>query len=123
MFGFILNIPYTIIGLLLSLVSVPTHIRFMKKPYAFVVKVKSFWWQFYTVGRIVRAATIGHVILLGPKLEDKDLEHEIIHVQQYERFPILMPILYNIESIRKGYRQNKYEEEAYRLAGNIYKGK
>ena len=66
---------------------------------------------------------IGHVILLSPKIEDFDLEHELIHVQQYDQEPLIYPILYSIELIRKGYRNNKYEIEAYRIAGNVYKEK
>ena len=68
-----------------------------------------------------RAMTIGHVVLLGPNLENKDLEHELVHIEQYQRAPIIHPILYGLELMRRGYRNNKYEEEAYRKAGNIYK--
>lgn len=66
---------------------------------------------------------IGHVVLLGPRLEDKDLEHELVHVVQYQRMPLIHPVLYIVELIRKGYRNNKYEIEAYQKAGNIYKDK
>jgi hypothetical protein len=41
-----------------------------------------------------RASAIGHVVILGPNLEDKDLEHELIHVEQYERMPLIQPFLY-----------------------------
>jgi len=68
-----------------------------------------------------RAMSIGHVVLLGPEIEDKDLEHELVHVEQYIREPIIHPILYYIELLGKGYRKNKYEDEAYKKAGNIYK--
>ena len=115
-----MNIPYTVIGLIVGLISIPGGINFKKSPYAFIVNVKNFWW---VIGYMknARAMTIGHVILLGPKLEDKDLEHELIHVEQHQRMPLIQPILYYIELIRKGYRNNKYEEEAYNKAGNIYK--
>ena len=69
-----------------------------------------------------RAMAFGHVVMLGPNLEDKDLEHELIHVEQHQRMPLIQPILYWIELIRKGPANNKYEDEAYRRAGNIYKG-
>jgi len=42
MFRFILDIPYTIVGLIVALVSIPTEIKFKTKPYAFVLEVKSF---------------------------------------------------------------------------------
>ena len=122
MLRFILNTPYTIVGLIMSLISIPTKLEFRKNPYAFVVSVKKFWWAFGYM-RNARAMTIGHVVMLGPNLEDKDLEHELVHVEQNQRTPLIQPVLYHIELIRKGYRNNKYEEEAYRRAGNIYKGK
>ncbi len=117
---FILNIPFTCIGLVLALISVPVEIKFKTNPISFILKIKSFWWSFGNT-KNARAKTIGHVVLLGQNLEDKDLEHELIHVEQYQRMPLIFPVLYYIERIKKGYRNNKYEEEAYRRAGNIYK--
>jgi predicted TIM-barrel fold metal-dependent hydrolase len=122
MIGFILNIPYTFIGLIVGIVSIPMSVEFRKNPYAIVLKIKRFWWVFGYM-KNARAMAIGHTVLLSPKIEDRDLEHELVHVQQHERMPIIQPILYYIELFRKGYRNNKYEDEAYRIAGNIYKGK
>lgn len=123
MIGFILNIPYTIVGLVVALVSIPTKkIGFKANPYAIVLNVKRFWWVFGYL-KNARAMAIGHVVLLGPNVEDKDLEHELVHVEQHQRMPLIQPILYQIELMRKGYRKNKYEDEAYRRAGNVYKGK
>ena len=70
--------------------------------------------------RGVRAANIGQVILLGPKLDPKDLKHELIHVEQYMRYPFIYPFLYYYELFKKGYRNNRFEDEAYRRAGNFY---
>src|SRR3989338_754981 len=122
MIGFILNIPYTIFGLVVAMVSVPVQIKFRATPYAFVLKVKKFWW---TVGstKSIRAITIGHVVMLGPKLEDNDLEHELTHVEQCQKIPLIFPLLYFIELLLKGYKNNKYEIEAYQRAGNIYAGR
>ena len=104
----------------MGLISGPVSIRFNNNPYAFILKIRKFWWVFgYMKG--VRAMTIGHVVLLGQDLEAFDLEHEFVHVKQYTRLPIIFPILYKIELIRKGYKNNKYEEEAYNIAGNVYK--
>ena len=120
MISFILNFPYTIVGLIVGLVSGSKGIRFTKNPYAFIINVKKFWWVFgYMKG--ARAMTIGHVVLLGPDLESKDLEHELIHVEQYQRMPLIYPVLYYIELMRRDYRNNRYEDEAYRRAGNVYK--
>ena len=122
MIGFVLNIPYTIIGLLIGAISLPKKIYFQKNPYAFVIYARSFWWAVgYFKG--ARGITFGHALTLGPNVEDKDLEHELIHVEQFARLPIIQPVLYFIELIKKGYRNNKYEDEAYRRAGNRYGGK
>jgi hypothetical protein len=122
MIGFILNIPYTLIGLLLASVSLPSRVGFRKSPYAFVFNVKSLWWLVgYMNG--ARGVTIGHAVILGPDVQDKDLEHELVHVEQHQRAPFIQPILYYVELIRKGYRNNKYEEETYRRAGNIFNNK
>jgi len=122
MIGFILNIPYTLIGLIVALISIPTGMGFRKKPYTIIITIKNFWWTFGYM-KNARAMAIGHVVILGPNLEDKDLEHELIHVEQHERMPIIQPFLYYIELIKNGYRNNKYENEAYTRAGNIYKDK
>lgn len=62
----------------------------------------------------------GNVVQLAPTADEKDLEHELIHVRQYEEAPLVHPLLYFIESLRYGYRNNKYEREAYEKAGNRY---
>ena len=122
MFSFIINIPFTLIGLLVGFISIPKSFRWNRNPYAVVVKVRRFWW---TIGdmRHARAMCIGHVVLLGPKIIDRDLEHELVHVRQYERAPLIHPILYWVEHLRKGYRNNKYEVEAYEVSGSKYKEK
>jgi len=108
--------------MVVALVSFPMSISFRKNPYAIIVTIKKLWWA-HLYNKNIRAGTIGQLIMLGPNIEDKDLEHEIIHVIQHQRNPIIQPFLYIIESIRHGYRNNKYEVEAYNLAGNNYKGK
>ncbi|HEY4486916.1 MAG TPA: hypothetical protein VJB70_04260 [Candidatus Paceibacterota bacterium] len=120
MIGFILNIPYTVVGFLVAVVSVPTQLELRTNPYVFVFNVRKFWWM---VGGLknIRAITIGHVVILGPKLEEGDLEHELIHVEQNQKRPLVQPVLYFIELLRKGYKNNRYEEEAYRRAGNMFK--
>ncbi len=116
--AFVLNLPWTILGLLVSVISVPTSIAFKER--AIIIKIKSFWWYSWLPKmKGVRAMAIGNVVLLGNTLE-KDLEHELIHVEQAMRTPLIHPILYWIEVLRRGYRHNKYEEEAYNRAGNLY---
>ncbi|MES2315366.1 MAG: hypothetical protein V4486_01370 [Patescibacteria group bacterium] len=119
--SFILNLPYTFLGLVLALVSIPDlKMDFRAKPIAIIVHVTIFWWAFgYMKG--ARAMAIGNVVILGQNIEKGDLKHELVHVEQFDRNPLVQPILYFIELGRKGYRNNKYEVEAYTRAGNIYK--
>lgn len=123
MISLILNLPYSIIGILVSLISLPTlKIDFIASHLAVVMHVNKFWWAIgYMKG--ARAMAIGNVVILGPNLEKYDLEHELVHIEQYRRMPIIQPIFYLSELFRRGYRNNKYEVEAYSKAGNIYKGK
>lgn len=121
MISFILNIPYTLIGILIALCLLPKTVKWGSKPYRIVFEVKndSFGLS-YAKGW--RGMTVGHTIILNPQVEEKDLEHEIIHVDQYQRLPLIYPILYYFEMWKHGYRNNKYEEEAYSKAGNVYRG-
>lgn len=117
----LLNLPWALPGLIAALLSVPRQIRLHRKPLACVVTVRSFWWQTWLPGyKGVRATTIGNVVLLGSNLLPHDLEHELVHVEQYRREPFVYPLLYIVNSLRHGYRDNKYEVEAYRRAGNKY---
>jgi hypothetical protein len=83
--------------------------------------VRSFWWKariFRQKG--VRAVTSGSVVVLGHDLLPRDIQHELVHVAQYRREPLIHPFLYTLESHRHGYRHNKYETEAYEQAENQY---
>src|SRR4051812_36024250 len=120
MLALLLNLPYTLIGLVLALLSVPQAVGTHRSPYALIIEAKSFWWAIgYLKG--ARAVTVGQVVLLGPSRERGDLEHELVHVRQYQREPLIHPFLYYAELFKNGYRNNKYEEEAYKVAGNYYK--
>ena len=117
----LLNLPWTIAGLILGLLSLPRHMRINKKPLALIVTVRSSWWQTWLPGyKGVRATTTGAVVLLGERLLAHDLEHELVHVTQYQREPFVHAFLYVFASLRHGYRNNKYEIEAYEKAGNMY---
>lgn len=119
---FVLNIPYTSTAIIPLLLSGPYNFRFVKDPITLVFRVRSFWWAFGYL-KNARAMTIGHIILLSPKELKKDFEHEIIHVKQCERQPLIHPFLYLYELIKYGYRNNKFEDKAYRVSKSIYKGK
>lgn len=120
--AFVFNLPWTILGFVASLLSIPTSISIHQRPLAIVVRVRSFWWYHWLPGKKgTRAMTTGHLIQLGPLTQPLDLEHELIHVEQAIRRPLIHPILYVAESLRHDYRKNKYEQEAYKRSGNAYK--
>ncbi len=120
----ILNLPWTLIGLIGAVLSMPTGVKISMKPFALIFRVKSFWWlDWIPAYRGARALANGNVVQLGPLADEKDLVHELIHVQQYEREPFVHFFLYSLESARHGYRNNKYEQEAYSKAGNRYVAK
>jgi hypothetical protein len=117
----ILNLPWTMVGLLNVLISVPGKITVHRQPLAFIIHVKSFWWYNWRQSkRGVRAIVNGHVVLLGPNADTKDLHHEIIHIRQSNQWPLIYPVLYAIETLRRGYRHNKYEIEAYAESGSRF---
>lgn len=62
----------------------------------------------------------GHVVQLGSNALATDLAHELVHVEQAIRQPFVKPFLYEIETLKHGYRQNKYEREAYNRTGHTY---
>lgn len=89
MLTFILNLPYTLIGLVIGIISLPTKVGIKKDShFVIIVQVKSFWWAMGFM-KGARAMAIGHTILLSPKIEDRDFEHELVHVQQYDKAPLI----------------------------------
>lgn len=107
------------LGLLLALLSIPKRVEFRNKPLVLIFKVRNFWWYSWLPGKNnIRAITSGHIIQLGSLEKPKDLEHELVLVEQVIREPLIHPLLYTIENIRHGYMENKYEKEAYEKAGN-----
>lgn len=118
----ILDLPFTLIGLIPVILSGPYHFTLNKNPYVFVFKVRKLR-GLITVSKKARAATIGHTILLGPRLLKNDFEHEIIHVKQAERYPVIFQFLFGYEILKHGNGpKNRFEEEAYRLSNSVYEG-
>ena len=64
------------------------------------------------------AITIGHTIIAAAPLSDSVLSHELVHVEQWERYGWRFPFLYawsSISAVRAGlhwYWANEYEKEA-----------
>ena len=119
--AFILNLPWTAVGLIAAIISVPRRIGWSSDPIAIVIDVRSFWWYEWVPSlHGVRALTDGHVILLGPNLLPFDREHEQIHVRQAIRLPFIFPFLNGYQNFTNGYRHNTYEIEAYRDSQSSY---
>lgn len=112
---YLLNLPWTIIAFVASLISIPISISV--KNSAVVMNIRSFWWY---PARGIRALTLGNVILLGRHLMDKDLEHECVHIEQHMREPFIKPILSLVEVMKHGHKNSKYEKEAYGRTGNKF---
>ena len=112
----LLNLSWNIVGIVAALFSFPKIVRFDLKRFAIVFTVKDIWWM----KKSVRAATICQVVILTDKTIKNDLEHELIHVEQALRTPFIHPILYQLELINKGYKNNKYEVEAYARSKSQY---
>ncbi len=109
MLRFLFNFPYTLIFIFFALISIPLKLKFDKKHQALIINVKSFWWASLSYMKKARAMTFGHTIILGPDIKTTDLNHEFTHVRQFDRWPIIFPILYGYERILKG-KQSKYEK-------------
>ena len=72
-----------------------------------------------------RAITFGHVVLSVDELDPTTLDHEIVHVRQYERWgPLFFPA-YLFASLAArlrgghGYRDNPFEIAARRDSGRV----
>jgi hypothetical protein len=68
---------------------------------------------FARMGGSAAAVTLRRTIVVHPdvRLTRRLLAHEVAHVRQWDedRF---FPLRYTVETIRRGYRQNRYEQQA-----------
>ncbi len=118
----ILNLPWTIISLIAGLLSLPTKVIFKSTPPVMILSVKSLWWTNVIPGKVgARAIALGNAVLLGPNIDKFDLEHELIHIEQYTRTPFLHEFFYFFENLRHPSPYNKYEREAYIQSGSKFR--
>lgn len=117
----ILNLPYSLAGILLSLVFVPNQISFNAKTFAIIIRVRRDH-VFIPSLKGWRGMVLGNIAILNQRELTNDLEHELIHVEQNNTYPFIMFWLNVLELLRKGYANNRFELEAYRRAGNPYLG-
>lgn len=59
------------------------------------------------------AVTLRHTIVVHPdvRLTRRLLTHELEHVRQWDE-DVLFPVRYTVETLRRGYEQNRYERRA-----------
>lgn len=57
------------------------------------------------------ATTLGDTIVVHPsaKLDDRLIRHEVEHVRQWRRQPLVFPLQYVWNHLRYGYERNPYE--------------
>jgi len=71
-----------------------------------------------------RAMTLGHVVLCVDEIDDRVLEHELVHVSQWERWGLAFLPAYLLATLgallrgRHFYRDNPFEVQARRIAGH-----
>jgi hypothetical protein len=103
--------PCTAVGLFLSL--------FFRRRYATrgVVVAEGATWP-RRLGWRFRAITFGHVVLCVDELDPATLDHELVHVDQYEKWGPFMFLLYPLASLAvaarggRPYKDNPFEVEA-----------
>jgi len=109
---FLLNLPWTTLGILVGAVSLPANVKINRTPTVIVVYVKRLWLNEIFLRRRVWGFTLGNTVLLDKQADGSVYNHELVHIRQFERLPLVFPLLYCVECVRKGYRRNEYEEEA-----------
>jgi hypothetical protein len=71
-----------------------------------------------------RAMTLGHVVLCVDEIDEGILEHELVHVDQWERWGIAFPPAYLVATLgtllrgKHFYRDNPFEVQARRISSH-----
>ena len=77
-------------------------------------------WGLCSIFRAVPDAnniTIGHFVFSRGGIDERTIQHELVHVRQGDQHGLLWPFEYLREQLRHGYNCNRFEEEARRTAG------
>ena len=112
---FILNLPWTVLGLVIGILSIPKNLKFRKVGRAMVINVWRIWPSEIYMQRKVRGLAVGSTILLSRFADELTINHELVHIEQFQKVPLIFPLLYLIELVKRGYKKNKYEKEADKL--------
>lgn len=119
----LLNLPWSAIGIFNALLSLPKKVKFSRKPPPIIFNVRSFWWYRWLPSRKkIRGITNGHVISLTDEADELDLKHELIHVEQHMRYPLICGPLFLFEQFRhwSDPMSNRFEKEAYQKSGSRF---
>jgi hypothetical protein len=116
-FRYLWAAPFSLVGAFLSL--------FFDRRYATggVLVAEGARWP-RRLGWRYRAITLGHVVLCVDALDPATMEHELVHVRQFERWGPLFLVAYptaSVSAIARGrhhYRDNRFEIEARRGIGS-----
>lgn len=108
--------PYSVVGLLLA----PFFRR--RRVTRGVLLCEGATWP-RRLGWRYKAITFGHVVLAVDDVDDALLDHELVHVRQYERWGLAYGPMYlaaSLGAVLRGghvYRDNAFEAEARRISG------
>lgn len=108
--GYILNLPWTILALINLFFSIP---------YKITLKNQAIVFNCLSCGLCniyapkATGVTIGNIVIISKNAREGILEHELIHAEQYQRYPFIFQFMYLHELITQGYWNNKFEIEAY----------
>lgn len=126
-FLILLNLPYSILCFFGALFSLPRKIEIrgpgliiyardfsLIKIYNFLVHAEL---RKVMKNKSPKGYALGHVVVIRDDISEDQIEkiiqHELVHVEQGERYPLIFPILSIIETFRHGYANNRFEMEAY----------
>jgi len=111
--GLVLNSPRSLLGFLYGLLSLPKNFKVDKARLVVAIGVRKLWLIKIFIGRDPRGLTLGNIVLLA-QTSDDIYKHETVHVNQFLKMPLIFPIIYLVESAKKGYHNNQYEVEVRR---------
>lgn len=77
-----------------------------------LIFVKRLWVTEIFLKRRTYGLVLGNIIILSQYADEKTLIHEIKHMEQFRRMPLVFPLLYLYENYKYGYVNNKFEIEA-----------
>ena len=113
--SFILNFPITIVGLFCVLLSLPEKVFW--KNSAVVFLISSFWWlEIISWRKGIKGFTLGNVIMVNNLADVITLNHEFVHIRQFQKYPFIFTVMYLLESFKKGYFNNRFEVQARSLS-------